>query len=247
MPGDRAITAIGVVPARMGSTRLAGKMLAPIQGRPLIVWTAEAAVKSGAFSRVIVATDHADILHAVTAAGFEAMMTDPQLPSGSARVAAIAQQIDAPVFVNIQGDEPLVDGAGLRRTVEAFADDRVEMATLSFPLSLADEQNPNVVKLVVDHCGDALYFSRSLIPFPRTRDGFAPLKHVGVYGYRRATLLRLMALEPCPLERVESLEQLRALYHGIKIRVLPAECDSIGVDVADDLERVRTEVEGRSL
>jgi 3-deoxy-manno-octulosonate cytidylyltransferase (CMP-KDO synthetase) len=247
MPENNSATAVGVVPARLGSTRLPEKMLALIKGRPLIVWTAEAAINSGAFSRVIVATDHDRIFQAVTAAGFEAMMTDSALPSGSARVAAVARQIEAPVFVNIQGDEPLVDGAGLRRIVAAFQDPQVDMATLSFPLSPADEQNSNAVKVVIDRRGDAMYFSRSLIPFPRSREGFAPLKHLGVYGYRRETLLRLMTLEPCPLEKIESLEQLRALFHGIRIRVLPAEGDSIGVDVAADLERVRAAVEGRSL
>jgi 3-deoxy-manno-octulosonate cytidylyltransferase (CMP-KDO synthetase) len=120
------------------------------------------------------------------------------------------------------------------------------MATLSFPLLPEDENNPNAVKLVLDANNDALYFSRSIIPYPRNYEKFAPLKHLGVYGYRRQTLLDLMSLTPCDLEKIESLEQLRALYHGIKIRVLPAARDSIGVDTHADLERVRQELKRRS-
>jgi 3-deoxy-manno-octulosonate cytidylyltransferase (CMP-KDO synthetase) len=234
-----SLSVIGVVPARLGSTRLPEKMLADIHGRPLIVWTASAALQSGAFSRVIVATDHERILRAVQEAGFEAVLTDPALPSGSARVAAVARTLTADVFVNIQGDEPVVDGTGLKAVVAAFQDPAVEMATLSFPLRPEDESNPNVVKLVTDARHNALYFSRSLIPFPRSRDGFRPLKHLGVYGYRRATLLRLMELPPADLERIESLEQLRALYYGISLRVIPAVQDSVGVDTQADLDRVR--------
>lgn len=230
---------VGVVPARLGSTRLPEKMMADIHGRPLIVWTAEAAVRSGAFDRVIVATDHQRIFHAVEDAGFEVMMTDAALPSGSARVAEVAERIKADVLINIQGDEPLVDAVALKRLVMAFQDQAVQMATLSFPLSAEDEQNPNAVKVVCDAARDALYFSRSLIPFPRNREQFAPLKHIGVYGYRRETLLHLMKCPPCALEQVESLEQLRALCYGIKIRLVQAHTSTLGVDTPEDLERVR--------
>lgn len=231
--------AIGVVPARLASTRLPEKMLADLGGKPLVVRTAESVLASGAFARVIVATDHERIAAAVQAAGLEAMLTDPAHPSGTARVGEVARRTAGELFVNIQGDEPLVDGEGLRRLVAAFADPAVEMATLWFPLRPEDEANPNAVKVVADAAGNALYFSRSLIPYPRSREGFRPRKHVGVYGYRRATLLRLLDLPATDLERVESLEQLRALYHGIPIRLVEASRDSVGVDTPADLERVR--------
>ncbi|MFZ2956864.1 MAG: 3-deoxy-manno-octulosonate cytidylyltransferase [Candidatus Ozemobacteraceae bacterium] len=242
---QKKLRVVAVVPARLASTRLPEKMLADLAGRPVIVWTAESVFKSGAFDRIIVATDHERIASAVRAAGFEAVLTDPKLPSGSARVAAVARTIeDVDVLVNIQGDEPLIDGEGLRRIVSVFSTDpSVEMATLSFPLDARDENNPNAVKLTVDARGDALYFSRSVIPFPRLREGFAPLKHIGVYAYRRETLLRLIGLPACNLELIESLEQLRALYYGIRIRVLPAAVESLGVDTAEDLARVRDIIE----
>ncbi len=242
MPTSRNYKVLGVVPARLASVRLPEKMLADLHGTPLIAVTARSALASQAFDQVIVATDSQKIAEAVEKAGFTAILTDPDLPSGSARVAEIARQIEADVYVNIQGDEPLIDGEGLRRVADAFTDSSVEMATLSFPLLPEDEKNHNAVKLVLDAHSNALYFSRSLIPYPRNYDKFAPLKHLGVYGYRRATLLRLMQLPACDLEKIESLEQLRALYHGIKIRVLPAARDSIGVDTHADLERVRQEL-----
>lgn len=244
MPSNYKV--IGVVPARLASVRLPEKMLADLHGRPLIAVTAQSALDSGAFAEVIVATDSEKIAEAVNNAGFKAILTDPDLPSGTARVAEIARRTDADVYVNIQGDEPLIDGEGLRRVAAAFADAEVRMATLSFPLQPDDESNPNAVKLVLDAQGDALYFSRSIIPYPRNYEKFAPLKHLGVYGYRRDTLLELMQLPACDIEKIESLEQLRALYHGIKIRVLPALRDSIGVDTHADLERVRQELLKRS-
>lgn len=237
---------IGVVPARLASVRLPEKMLADLGGRPLIAVTAQSALDSGAFSEVIVATDSQKIVAAVEAAGFKAVLTDPELPSGTARVAAIARQTDGDVYVNIQGDEPLIDGEGLRRVAAAFTAPEVCMATLSFPLLPEDEGNANAVKLVLDNDRNALYFSRSIIPYPRNYEKFAPLKHLGVYGYRRDTLLELMQLPPCDIEKIESLEQLRALYYGIKIKVLPATRDSIGVDTHADLERVRQELRKRS-
>ncbi len=230
---------IGVVPARMASTRLPRKMLADLHGKPLIVRTAEAAMNSGAFDEVMVATDSQEIVDAVEKAGFKAYLTDPELPSGTCRIGEVAKVTDADVYVNVQGDEPMIDGEGLRRVADIFADSSVEMATLSFPLRKEDENNPNAVKLVTDEKGDALYFSRSLLPYPRNHEGFAPLKHIGVYGYRKETLLKLINLPACSLEKIESLEQLRALYYGIKIRVLPAAKESTGVDTQADVDRVR--------
>ncbi|HEY9069821.1 MAG TPA: 3-deoxy-manno-octulosonate cytidylyltransferase, partial [Candidatus Ozemobacteraceae bacterium] len=201
---------------------------------------------SGAFDRVIVATDSDRIVAAVTAAGFEARLTDPALPSGTARTAVISDDMVYDVYVNVQGDEPLVDAEGLKRLTAAFADPSVGMATLWYPLAESDHDNPNAVKVVADVREDALFFSRSLIPHPRIRDGFAPRKHIGVYGYRRETLRRLVSLPPCDPERIESLEQLRALYHGIRIRLVPASRETLGVDTPADLERVRAVFEGRA-
>lgn len=246
MADKRNYSVVGVVPARLASVRLPEKMLADLGGEPLVVVTARTAMSSGAFDEVMVATDSPLIQEAVEAAGFKAFLTDPALPSGTCRVGEVARLTCADVYVNIQGDEPLIDGEGLRRVVDAFIDPAVRMATLSFPLRPEDEANPNAVKLVVDAHDDALYFSRSLIPFPRSYDRFAPRKHLGVYGYRRETLLQLLDLPACDLEKIESLEQLRALYHGIKIRVLPAARDSIGVDTHADLERVREELARRT-
>lgn len=245
MTTGSSLRIIGVVPARMASTRLPEKMLADIAGKPLVVWTAEGARASGACAEVIVATDHEKIAEAVCKAGFKAILTDPALPSGTARVAEVARQVEADVYINIQGDEPLIDQEGLRRVAAVFADPEVEMATLSFPLAAGDENNPNAVKLVTDVRGDAMFFSRSLIPYPRLREGFAPLKHIGVYAYRRATLLRLVGLPACSIEKVESLEQLRALYHGIRIRAVPAARETQAVDTPEDLERVRSEIRQR--
>ncbi len=244
---DKKYSIIGVVPARLASTRLPEKMLADLNGIPLVVMTAKRAMESGAFDQVVVATDSEKIVKAVEKCGFKAFLTDPALPSGTCRVGEVAKQLIADVYVNIQGDEPLIDGEGLKRVAESFKDPKVEMATLSFPLRKEDENNPNAVKVVYDANGDALYFSRSLLPYPRNSELFKPLKHVGVYGYRRETLLKLINLTPCSLEKIESLEQLRALYYGIKIRVLPAVKDSVGVDTAEDLERVRKILESAKL
>ena len=230
---------LGVVPARLKSTRLPEKMLADLDGMPLIARTALSARESGAFDDVVVATDSERIVKAVENCGFQGMLTDPNLPSGTARVAEVARVREAEIYVNIQGDEPLIDGEGLRRVVDVFADPAVAMASLWFPLPEEDEKNPNTVKVVLDAKQNALYFSRSLIPFPRNWDLFDPKKHLGVYGYRRATLFRLMELPHCDLERIESLQQLRALYHGIPIRMVRAARDSLGVDTHADLEKVR--------
>lgn len=247
MATERRYTVLGVVPARLASTRLPEKMLADVAGKPLIVRTAMAAAASGAFDRVIVATDSSRIADAVLAAGFEARMTDPALPSGTARTAVISYDIEYDVYVNVQGDEPLVDADGLKRLTASFDDPAVEMATLWYPLADADRDNPNAVKVVADAVGNALFFSRSLIPFPRNPEGFAPRKHIGVYGYRREVLRRLAALPPCDLEKIEVLEQLRALYHGIRIRLVAASRETPGVDTHADLERVRSVFEGRTL
>ncbi len=238
MASEKA-SVLGVIPARLASTRLPRKMLAPVGGVPLVVMTARAALSSGAFDRVVIAADDDSIVSAAKKEGFEAVLTDPTLPSGTDRIAVVAKATDYAVYVNVQGDEPLIDPVGLRRLVASFDDPLVEMATLWAPLPDQDRENPNVVKVVADARENALLFSRSLIPYPRNPGLFKPRKHIGVYGYRRGTLLRFVGLKPCELERAESLEQLRALYNGISIRMVQVENDSRGVDTQEDLERVR--------
>jgi 3-deoxy-manno-octulosonate cytidylyltransferase (CMP-KDO synthetase) len=240
-----------IIPARLASTRLPNKPLADLGGKPMVVRVAERAQQSGA-SRIIVATDHADIAAACAAHGVEACMTRPDHPSGTDRIAEVAHTLGlAPdaVVVNLQGDEPLIDPALLAACAARISAD-VPMATCAHPLSdVADAFNPNVVKVVLDKAGRALYFSRATIPWHRdgfaaTREqlpaGYVPLRHIGLYAYSNAFLQRYPQLEPSPLESIEALEQLRVLWHGVPIAVhVTAEAPHAGVDTPADLERVR--------
>jgi len=196
-----------------------------------------------AVERVIVATDDARIFDAVRGFGGDARLTRDDHPSGTDRIAEVAASLDCDVVVNVQGDEPLIDPEAIRSAVEPFAADPALAVTTLFhrfsdPAAMAD---PNVVKVVVDRAGFALYFSRAPIPYLRhPRAGWPPLfKHIGLYAYRRRALLVLATLDPTPLERAEGLEQLRALEHGIRIRAVETAYDSTSVDTPDDLERVR--------
>ncbi len=196
---------------------------------------------------VIVATDDARIANAVRAFGGHARLTSPDHPSGTDRLAEVAVTLDCDVVVNVQGDEPLIAPEAIAAAVAPFeTDDTLQMTTLyrriENPAELID---PNIVKVVLDRGGFALYFSRSAIPYVRdARAGWPPLyRHIGLYGYRRKALLVLAALEPTPLERAESLEQLRALEHGIRIKAVETAYDSIGVDTPEDLERARRLIE----
>ncbi len=200
--------------------------------------------------QVLVATDDERIAETVRAFGGEAVLTSSRHGSGTERLAEAVAGTRADVVVNVQGDEPLVDPAVIDAVLEPFADPVVEMTTASAPLTSVEEMlSPAVVKVVTDASGDALYFSRSPIPHLREGGPAWPAqavaqglarRHLGLYGYRRATLLRLAALPPCDLERAEALEQLRALHHGIRIRVVPVPAhESVAVDTPEDLERVR--------
>lgn len=240
-----------IIPARLASTRLPNKPLADLGGKPMVVRVAERAQQSGA-ARIIVATDHADIAAACAAHGVEACMTRSDHPSGTDRIAEVAHTLGlAPdaVVVNLQGDEPLIDPALLAACAARISAD-VPMATCAHPLSdVQDAFNPNVVKVVLDKAGRALYFSRATIPWHR--DGFAasreqlpagyvPLRHIGLYAYSNAFLQRYPQLEASPLESIEALEQLRVLWHGVPIAVhVTAEAPHAGVDTPADLERVR--------
>jgi 3-deoxy-manno-octulosonate cytidylyltransferase (CMP-KDO synthetase) len=242
-----------VIPARHASTRLPGKPLADIGGKPMVVRVAEQAAKCGP-AEIIIATDHAEVKAVAEAHGWRSLMTRHDHPAGTDRIAEVAEQLawpDDAIVVNVQGDEPLIDPALIAAVAIALASrPQAAIATAAHPISDAAEFfNPNVVKVVCDGEGFAHYFSRAPIPFARdqfsrTRDAlpedFPALRHIGLYAYRASFLRQYALLSPAPTERFESLEQLRALYHGYRIAValwpgalLP------GVDTAEDLERVR--------
>jgi 3-deoxy-manno-octulosonate cytidylyltransferase (CMP-KDO synthetase) len=237
-----ALDIVALIPARFASTRFPGKPLADIAGRSMIEHVYRRAEASPVVSRVIVATD--DVRIATTVAGFggNVRLTSPDHVSGTDRLAEVAASLDCDVVVNVQGDEPLLDSGAIGEVVAPFSDPSVVMTTLYRRIhDPADLANPNVVKVVLDRAGFALYFSRAPIPHARDpRGGWPPLyRHIGIYGYRRTALLVLASLEPTPLERTEALEQLRALEHGIRIRAVETSYDSIGVDTPADLEQVR--------
>jgi len=231
---------VGAIPARYGSTRLPGKPLLPIAGRPMIEHVYTRVARARGLERVVVLTDDERIVRAVEGFGGEVEMTPADCASGTDRIAWAARRWDAAsAIINIQGDEPLIDPEEISRIaghLAAHPEDPV--VTLATPAAPEEMGNPNAVKVVLAQDGAALYFSRAPIPYPRQEGGFAPLKHLGIYGYQREALLRLAALPPSPLERSESLEQLRALENGMGIRVLIVDRASIGVDTAEDLERV---------
>jgi 3-deoxy-manno-octulosonate cytidylyltransferase (CMP-KDO synthetase) len=235
---------VGVIPARFSSTRLPGKALVDIEGVPMVVRVWRRTVSARALNRVVVATDDERIASAVAAAGGEAMMTSPAHRSGTDRIAEVAARMPAGIYVNVQGDLPFIDPADLDALAAPMnADADIAMATLATPIvDAAEWHNPNVVKVVCDERGDALYFSRAPIPWPR--EGIAPpaeaLRHIGVYAYRRDFLLRFAELRPGVLEALEKLEQLRALERGFRIRVVASVAPSLEVDTAEDLTRART-------
>jgi len=241
-------SAVGIIPARYGASRLPAKALAPIAGKPMIQIVYESASKARRLDRVIVATDDQRIVDAVARFGGSAVLTSPDHQSGSDRVAEAVSGIDCAIVVNVQGDEPLVRG----ETIDALVDALVEtpscaVATVAVPLKGAHEaDDPSVVKVVRDIEGNALYFSRARIPHDRDGEGDGRyLKHLGLYAYRKEFLLRFTRWPQTELERMEKLEQLRILEHGIGIRVLETPYDSIGVDTPEDLDRVRRLLEGK--
>lgn len=241
---------VAIIPARYQSSRLPGKALAAIGGRPMIEHVYRRASAATAVSSVIVATDDSRILEAVRSFGGAACMTSPHHESGTDRLAEVAAGLSCDIIVNVQGDEPLIAPEMIDEAIDPLlADPRVMMSTLRRRIDdPADLLNPNVTKVVVDCDGYALYFSRAPIPFVRTGSPATPAwRHVGLYVYRRQCLLQLAALEPTPLERAESLEQLRALEHGIRLLTLETTHDSIGVDTPADLDRVRRLWEGAAL
>jgi 3-deoxy-manno-octulosonate cytidylyltransferase (CMP-KDO synthetase) len=230
-----------VIPARYHATRFPGKVLADLKGKPVIRHVYERVLRAEGVDRVLIATDDERILKAVEKFGGEAVSTPSDLPSGTDRVARALEGRDAGIVINVQGDEPLIDPVSVERLVRVLLEDSgVRMASVMCPI-LSEELygNPNVVKVVVDEKGDALYFSRA--PIPHSRSGEFPpcFQHVGIYGFRRKTLDEFVSWEPSLLEETEKLEQLRALEHGIRIRMVQVPGVTVGVDTPEDLERVR--------
>lgn len=254
---------IAVIPARYASTRLPGKMLLSIAGKPLVLHTAERASESTLVNNVMIAADDQRIIDVAIAAGFDAVLTSEKHSSGSDRIAEVAETLpDGSIIVNIQGDEPVISPAAIDVAIKAMVDDPdADIVTICEPIiDKRDVLDPNIVKAVVDEKGYAVYFSRSPVPFPRDAalrhggDIVSALtkepelvkefhKHVGLYVYRREFLLLFTRMPQSTLEKTEMLEQLRALENGAKIRVVNVVSRSIGVDTADDLELVRAILE----
>jgi len=247
------IRTVAIIPARYASTRFPGKALADLAGTPLIEHVYRRTLACRAVSHVLVATDDHRIANAVRAFGGDVRMTSAAHQSGTDRLAEVALTLDCDLVVNVQGDEPLIEPPMIDQALSPFAGDpSLLMSTLRRRLDdPVDAIDPNVVKVVVDRHGFALYFSRASIPFIGDAAGVPDVgslkpearvhqyKHIGLYVYRRDFLLALAALEPTPLERAEALEQLRALEHGYRIMAVETAYDSIGVDTPEDLERVR--------
>ena len=228
--------ALCVIPARYASTRLPGKPLKDIAGQPMICRVYDRAARAQRTEKTVVATDDKRIETVVLAHGGEAVMTRRDHPTGTDRLAEVAAALpDYGIIVNVQGDEPLIDAL-----VAAFdGDETLAMATVKTRIDEEAEQgNPNNVKVVCDKDGYALYFSRSLLPYPRHHLGIPVYKHIGIYAYRRDFLLKFAKLAPTPLERAESLEQLRALENGYRIKVIETDHTFVGVDTEEDLARV---------
>jgi 3-deoxy-manno-octulosonate cytidylyltransferase (CMP-KDO synthetase) len=235
------MSAVGIIPARFRASRFPGKPLATIAGRPMLAHVIEGARRAKKLREVIVATDDERIAAAAAALGAPVAMTSPDHPTGTDRLAEVAAQLSDAIVVNVQGDEPLIEGFVIDAAVEALeADAEAPMATVAHPLESDALADPNRVKVVLDRRGRALYFSRAPIPYRRA-DGPAPrwLQHVGLYAYRRPFLERFLALAPGEAERAEGLEQLRALEHGFAIRCAVIEgWQSVPVDVPADVGRV---------
>ena len=230
-----------VIPARYASTRLPGKPLKDVAGKPMICHVYDRASQAKTLSGVVVATDDERILRAVEDHGGRAMMTAKDHPTGTDRLAEVAEAYpDVALIINVQGDEPLIEPSLIDELGRAFdGDAELHMATVMTPMEdEAEQKNPNNVKVVTDKNGCALYFSRSLLPYPRNDAGTPVYKHIGIYAYRRDFLLAYAKMAPTPLERTESLEQLRALENGYKIKCIRTNARFVGVDTPEDLAKV---------
>lgn len=240
-----------IIPARWASTRFPGKPLALLHGKPLIQHVWERAQRAQRVGRVIVATDDMRIAEAAFGFGAEIALTSPKHPTGTDRLAEVAGRLRAtPIILNVQGDEPDIAPSTIDRLAAALQDNpRLGMVTAANPLTdPAEVGNPNVVKVVLDREGRALYFSRSVIPHDRDgRGGITYLRHQGIYGYRRKVLLDFVSWKPTPLEQAEKLEQLRALEHGVAIGVIVVRRGSVGVDAPEDLAKAERALRGKKI
>lgn len=231
---------MAVIPARYGSTRFPGKVLAPLAGKPMVQWVCER-VANSKVAEVIVATEDARVMECVEGFGGRAVMTSAEHQTGTDRIAEALEGVEADLVLNVQGDEPLIASAVIDDLIDAMqATPQAQMGTVAVPLDPRGQDflDPNVVKVVVDDAGCALYFSRSPIPYPRVASGdAAPLGHWGIYAFRREFLAEFVGWPQGRLEKSESLEQLRAVERGVKIAVVLTDEKAIGVDVPEDLAR----------
>jgi 3-deoxy-manno-octulosonate cytidylyltransferase (CMP-KDO synthetase) len=231
---------VGIIPARWASTRFPGKALHGIAGKPLVRHVWERCIEAACFDQIVVATDDMRIAEAAFNFGAEVAVTAAGHPTGTDRIAEVARKLKkASMILNIQGDEPLLDPVLLQQVVRKMkANPRIPIFTAATPISDEESQSEHNVKVVIDRRGNALYFSRSRIPFRRGDSDVATYKHLGIYGYRRKALLDFVRMSPGDLEKAEHLEQLRALENGMKIRVVVSETNSIGVDTPEDAAEV---------
>ncbi len=226
---------VAVIPARLASTRLPGKVLRPIAGVPMLGWVYRAARACPQLDQVLIATDSDQVVAYAESEGWPSFMTSPDLTSGTDRVQAVAKIVDADIYVNIQGDEPLIRPEHIDALLRPFADRAADVTTLSTPCLAHEIDDPNAVKVVTAADGRALYFSRATIPHNRGI-AVAPRKHLGIYAYRKAALRRFASLPPSPLEMAERLEQLRLLENGMNVYVEHTTLLTIGVDTEEDLQ-----------
>jgi 3-deoxy-manno-octulosonate cytidylyltransferase (CMP-KDO synthetase) len=230
---------VGVIPARLASTRLPRKVLRTLAGEPLLAWVHRAATACPELDQVIIAADSAEVQQLCLERGWPCIMTSPELPSGSDRLFAVSRTVAADIYVNIQGDEPMLHPEHITAILAPFAQPHVEVTTLKVRCTPGNVTNPNAVKVVTASDGRALYFSRATIPYDRDGHGDAVYwKHLGLYAYRRAALETFAALRPSELEHTERLEQLRLLENGLALYVAETTHDTVGVDTEDDLLRV---------
>lgn len=233
-------TVLGVIPARLASTRLPRKVLREIAGRPMLAWVYEAAKKCPQLDSVLIATDSDDVAALCRRNNWPFQLTSPELPSGTDRLHAVAQLVHADIYVNIQGDEPLLRPEHITSLLGPFSDAQVDVTTLKVACTPENIANPNAVKVVTTAEGRALYFSRSTIPYDRDQVSPQYWKHLGLYAYRKSALERFPTLPHRSLEHAERLEQLRFLENGVHIHVEPTAFDTIGVDTESDLARVES-------
>lgn len=228
----KKLRAVGIIPARFASIRFPGKLLANLNGKPVLKWAYLSAVKSKAFEKVIIATDDYLVLRAAKSFGAEVMLTKRSHLSGTDRIAEVARKLKCDVVVNLQGDHPFIPPQMLRNLLKTFADKKVAVATLVYPETDVEKiKNPNLVKVVFDKNNNALYFSRSTIPW-ETQKAFI---HIGLYAFRKKFLEKLVQKKPTPLEKVEKLEQLRILENGTPIKVVVVGAAVPSVDVPEDI------------